>query len=196
MRIFEKIILRPYTDVDSQDGINTEQFLEATEGLINMFDMFNSSAFLVVQNDMKNNAQKINKRYIKSPTENKSLESLMKNEASLKTRPATEAILWLKRGLEFTGQSLMHSLTHPNEELTVSFMQAYDKTLRPYHSFIIRPLFNLAMNACPWRKDFYKSIDVTDEESVEKMKEWLNGLSGIIDQLNRVFDEHPEYTKH
>lgn len=90
----------------------------------------------------------------------------------------------------------MHSLTHPNEELTVSFMQAYDKTLRPYHSFIIRPLFNLAMNACPWRKDFYKSIDVTDEESVEKMKEWLNGLSGIIDQLNRVFDEHPEYTKH
>ncbi|KAG1049992.1 hypothetical protein G6F43_007706 [Rhizopus delemar] len=165
MRTFEKIILRPYTDVDSQDGINTEQFLEATEGLINMF-------------------------------ENKSLESLMKNEASLKTRPATEAILWLKRGLEFTGQSLMHSLTHPNDELTVSFMQAYDKTLRPYHSFIVRPLFNLAMNACPWRKDFYKSIDVTDEESVEKMKEWLNGLSGIIDQLNRVFDEHPEYTKH
>ncbi|EIE77117.1 hypothetical protein RO3G_01821 [Rhizopus delemar RA 99-880] len=179
MRTFEKIILRPYTDVDSQDGINTEQFLEATEGLINMF---------VVQNDMKNNAQ--------SPTENKSLESLMKNEASLKTRPATEAILWLKRGLDFTGQSLMHSLTHPNDELTVSFMQAYDKTLRPYHSFIVRPLFNLAMNACPWRKDFYKSIDVTDEESVEKMKEWLNGLSGIIDQLNRVFDEHPEYTKH
>ncbi|KAG1450343.1 hypothetical protein G6F46_005250 [Rhizopus delemar] len=165
MRTFEKIILRPYTDVDSQDGINTEQFLEATEGLINMF-------------------------------ENKSLESLMKNEASLKTRPATEAILWLKRGLDFTGQSLMHSLTHPNDELTVSFMQAYDKTLRPYHSFIVRPLFNLAMNACPWRKDFYKSIDVTDEESVEKMKEWLNGLSGIIDQLNRVFDEHPEYTKH
>ncbi|KAI9248080.1 glycolipid transfer protein domain-containing protein [Sporodiniella umbellata] len=196
MPVFEKIITRAYSDVDRQEGVNTEQFLEATTSLVNMFDLFGSSAFLVVQNDMKNNVQKINTRYQQDTLENETLEKLMANEASLKTRPATEAVLWLKRGLEFTGQSLMHSLLHPEDELTVSFMQAYDVTLRPYHSFFVRPLFNLAMNACPWRKDFYENIGVTDKESVEKMKGWLEGLEGVLEQVNRVFGEHPGYAKH
>ncbi|CAO3702339.1 unnamed protein product [Rhizopus stolonifer] len=145
---------------------------------------------------MKNNAQKIYTRYQENKIDNDTLEKLMANESSLKTRTATEAVLWLKRGLEFTGKSLMHSLMHPSEELTVSFMQAYDVTLRPHHSFFVRPLFNLAMNACPWRKDFYESIGVIDEESVEKMKRWLKGLEDILRQLNIVFEKHPEYTKH
>jgi hypothetical protein len=36
----------------------------------------------------------------------------------------------------------MHSINHPNEELTVSFSLAYDAALRPHHSFIVRPIFN------------------------------------------------------
>lgn len=52
------------------------------------------------------------------------------------------------------------------------------------------------MNACPWRKDFYESIGVIDEESVEKMKRWLRGLEDILRQLNIVFEKHSEYTKH
>lgn len=34
---FERVITRSYVDVDTSDGIHTEQFLEATDGLINMF---------------------------------------------------------------------------------------------------------------------------------------------------------------
>lgn len=37
----------------------------------------------------------------------------------------------------------MHSLNNPGEELTVSFSMAYDATLRPHHSFIVRPIFNV-----------------------------------------------------
>lgn len=53
-------------------------------------------------------------------------------------------LTFLHRGLEFTAQSLIHSLDNPNEELTVSFTLAYDKTLRPHHSFIVRPLFTVS----------------------------------------------------
>jgi hypothetical protein len=38
---FQKVITRSYTEVDSNNGINTEQFLEATDGMINMFGKFN-----------------------------------------------------------------------------------------------------------------------------------------------------------
>ena len=39
----------------------------------------------------------------------------------------------------------MHSIDHPTEELTVSFSMAYDIALRPHHSFIIRPIFNVSI---------------------------------------------------
>jgi hypothetical protein len=79
------------------------------------------------------------------PAANNTLENLMANEAHLSRRLATEALLWLKRGLDFTAQSLMHSIDNPQEELTVSFMMAYDKTLKPHHSFFVRPIFNVSL---------------------------------------------------
>ena len=69
-------IKRSYTDVDIANGINTEQFLEATEGVVKLFgklsfwrsvsfqvrfltsccaDLLGSAAFSVVQNDMNGN---------------------------------------------------------------------------------------------------------------------------------------------
>lgn len=40
MACFEKIITRSYVDVDTTQGIITEQFLEATDGMINMFGKY------------------------------------------------------------------------------------------------------------------------------------------------------------
>lgn len=37
MACFERVITRSYADVDTAQGINTDQFLEATDGMINMF---------------------------------------------------------------------------------------------------------------------------------------------------------------
>ncbi|KAG2205331.1 hypothetical protein INT46_008598 [Mucor plumbeus] len=194
---FQKAITLSYTDVKVEsDGINTAQFLEATDGMINMFDLFGSSAFSVVQSDMSNNVKKIRARFLENPIEYNTLELLMSKEAHLKRRLATEALLWLKRGLDFTAQSLMHSLNNPSEELTVSFSMAYDATLRPYHSFIVRPIFNLAMNACPWRKDFYESIGVQNDESTLLMRGWLEALLGLIAILDKVFEQNPAYLKH
>ncbi|KAK4510710.1 uncharacterized protein ATC70_005143 [Mucor velutinosus] len=194
---FQKVITRSYTDVHvGSDGIDTAQFLEATDGMINMFDLFGSSAFSVVQNDMSNNVKKIRARFLESPLEYNTLELLMAKEAHLKRRLATEALLWLKRGLDFTAQSLMHSINNPGEELTVSFSLAYDTTLRPHHSFIVRPIFNLAMNACPWRKDFYENIGVQNEASLALMRGWLEALLRLIDILNKVFEQNPAYLKH
>ncbi|KAI8078199.1 glycolipid transfer protein domain-containing protein [Gilbertella persicaria] len=194
---FQKVITRSYEDVQvSPEGIDTAQFLEATKSMIDMFDLFGSSAFSVVQNDMRNNVIKIESKFQENPTEYNTLENLMAKEAYLKRRVATEAVLWLKRGLEFTAKSLLHSLDHPEDELTVSFSLAYDSVLRPYHSFIVRPIFNLAMNACPWRRDFYERIGVQTPESTLMMRNWLLSLIKLLDILNKDFEKHPEYSNH
>lgn len=62
-------------------------------------------------------------------------------EKTVKKKTATEGLLWLRRGLEFTAQSLRRSVNDQQEELNVSFQKAYEVTLSKFHSFMVRPVF-------------------------------------------------------
>lgn len=53
----------------------------------------------------------------------------------------------------------------------------------------------LAMKACPYRKDFYQKIGVLTDAALEVMKTWLQALETILATINAVFKEHPEYIK-
>jgi hypothetical protein len=55
-------------------------------------------------------------------------------------------------------QALRHNIDNSTKELADSFREAYGKTLKPHHSFIIKPIFSAAMSATPYRKDFYKKL--------------------------------------
>ncbi|KAI8331543.1 glycolipid transfer protein domain-containing protein [Chlamydoabsidia padenii] len=188
-------VARSYTDVDTSKGVDTAQFLEATEGVVKLFDSLGSSAFTVVQNDMNGNIKKIRTRYLSNPTANDTLENLLANEANEKKRVATEGLLWLIRGLDFTAQALRRSITDQTEELTVSFTKAYEATLKKFHGILVRPVFALAMKACPYRKDFYEKISVTNDEDITVMSTWLAALEAIISSCQTNFAAHPEYTK-
>ncbi|KAG1055235.1 hypothetical protein G6F46_002155 [Rhizopus delemar] len=188
-------LARSYVDVDTSKGVDTEQFLEATEGLVKLFDLLGSAAFSVVQNDMNGNIKKIRERYLSNPTANNTLEELMKNESPEKKRVATEGLLWLTRGLDFTAQALRRSLDNPTEELNASFTKSYEQTLRKHHSIVIRPVFGLAMKACPYRKDFYEKIGVLDEDGLAQMRAWLEALENIISIIQNVFKANPAYIK-
>jgi len=88
------------------------------------------------------------------------------------------------RGHDFTARALRRNLTQPNEELSVSFRDAYGLTLKQYHSFIIKPIFSAAMSACPYRKDFYGKLG-DDEGRVKKdLDEWLRALEDRVRVLN------------
>lgn len=47
------------------------------------------------------------------------------------------------RGLKFTSLGLRINMTNEKEELSTSMTKAYDRTLKPYHGFMIRPLFKV-----------------------------------------------------
>ncbi|KAI8056374.1 glycolipid transfer protein domain-containing protein [Thamnidium elegans] len=188
-------LARSYTDVDLSKGIDTEQFIEATEGLVKLFDLLGSAAFSVVQNDMNGNIKKIRERFLSNPTANSTLQELLATEAPDKKRVATEGLLWLSRGLDFTAQALRRSVDDAEEELNVSFTKAYEQTLRKHHNMLIRPVFSLAMKACPYRKDFYEKIGVVNEAAFAQMKSWLEALENIIRIIQEVFKANPAYIK-
>ncbi|KAI8577951.1 hypothetical protein K450DRAFT_249189 [Umbelopsis ramanniana AG] len=192
---FFDTLSRSFADVDTSKGTDTMQFLEASEGLVKMFDLLGSSAFSVVQSDMNGNIKKIRERYLSNPTANDTLENLCATEAPEKKRTATEGLLWLNRGLDFTAKALRRSVDDPSEELNVSFTKSYEVTLKKFHSFVVRPVFSLAMKACPYRKDFLEKLGGDNETTKQQMTVWLSALENIVARNNALFQSHPEYIK-
>ncbi|KAL8915684.1 MAG: hypothetical protein Q9172_006765 [Xanthocarpia lactea] len=178
--------------VDSSNGnaIPTSDFLEASESLTTLFDLLGSLAFTPVKNDMIGNIKKVRDRQLASPDDSSTLQSLVLNELKSKKHTAAEGLLWLARGLDFTSQALRHTLQNPDAELSTSFRTAYTGTLKPHHSFLVKPVFSAAMSATPYKKDFYAKMGVEEKAKVELGK-WLDALEEQV-KILKEFQERKE----
>ncbi|KAK4121673.1 glycolipid transfer protein [Parathielavia appendiculata] len=175
-------------DADNGNAISTAEFLDAAESLTTMFDILGSVAFSPVKKDMLGNIEKIRKRLLAAPLESQNLQDLVRNELKTKSHTATEGLLWLVRGLEFTCLALSQNLANHEHELSESFRNAYGVTLKPHHSFMIKPIFSAAMSACPYRKDFYSKLGSNEGKVKEELREYLAALDKIVGILKAFLD--------
>jgi hypothetical protein len=65
----------------------------------------------------------------------------VENEKGEKERTATEGLMWLLRGLSFTGKALQESQNNKGIELSAAFNLSYQKTLKKHHGMLVRPVF-------------------------------------------------------
>lgn len=150
-------------------------------------------AFTPVKNDMLGNVKKVRDRQLASPGTSGNLQGLCKAELASKSHKATEGLLWLVRGLDFTAQALRADLTNnaglavseekPKKELADSFRDAYKNTLAPHHSFMVKPIFSAAMSATPYRKDLYAKMlgeGASPETFKTEFEKWLSALETRI----------------
>ncbi|KAL8727689.1 MAG: hypothetical protein Q9181_005614 [Wetmoreana brouardii] len=169
-------------DVANGNAIPTTDFLQAAESLTTLFDLLGSLAFTPVKNDILGNIKKVHDRQLAFPSDSSTLQSLILNELKAKKHTATEGLLWLVRGLDFTAQALRHNQSHPPDELSTSFRTAYTSTLKPHHSFLVKPIFSAAMSATPYKKDFYAKMSASEDEGKVKveMGKWLDALENQV----------------
>lgn len=167
-------------------------------------DLLGSVAFKVVKNDMTGNVKKVRDRQLAAPAQSETLQALVKNELAAKTHTATEGLLWLVRGLDFTAQAMRADLTanagvaptepKPKKELVDSFKTAYKNTLAPHHGFMIKPVFNAAMGAAPYRKDFAAKLvgpNTPPENAQADLEKWVSALEERVAIL-KTFLATPE----
>ncbi|KAL2120337.1 hypothetical protein VTJ04DRAFT_4363 [Mycothermus thermophilus] len=178
-------------DESKGNAVSTTEFLEAAESLTTMFDLLGSVAFSPVKKDMLGNVEKIRKRQLAAPLESETLQDLVRNELKAKSHTATEGLLWLVRGLEFTCLALTQNLANPSAELSDSFRAAYGDTLKPHHSFLVKPIFSAAMSACPYRADFYSKVGSDEAKVREEMTAYLAALDKIV-KILKAFLESKE----
>ncbi|KAI4948499.1 hypothetical protein J4E91_005923 [Alternaria rosae] len=171
-------------DESKDNAIPTTEFLEAAESTTILFDVLGSVAFKPVKSDMSGNIKKIRDRQLAAPAQSESLQELALNELKEKKHTATEGLVWLNRGLDFTAQALRHNISNPSKELADSFRDAYGNTLKPHHSFMVKPIFSAAMSATPYRKDFYGKLGDDESKVQAELEKWLAALEKLVAILN------------
>jgi hypothetical protein len=174
-------------DAEKANAVATTQFLDAAESLTTMFDAM-SVAFAPVKNDILGNVKKLRERQLAAPAESENIQDLCRNELKTKKHTATEGLLWLIRGLEFTCIALSKNQANATEELADSFRAAYTTTLKPHHSFMVKPIFSAAMSACPYRKDFYAKLGQDDAQVQADMRTYVAALDKIVGILKGFLD--------
>ncbi|KAF2817013.1 glycolipid transfer protein [Mytilinidion resinicola] len=184
---FFDTLKKSFVDVPVESGkdnaVPTTEFLEAAESLTTLFDVLGSIAFTPVKNDMLGNVKKIRDRQLAAPAVSETLQDLVLNELKGKKHTATEGLLWLVRGLDFTAQALRANLNDTSEELSASFRSAYSNTLKPHHSFLIKPVFNAAMSATPYRDNFYAKLGADQDKVQAALVPWLEALEKVVTVL-------------
>ncbi|KAK2754696.1 hypothetical protein FQN54_006829 [Arachnomyces sp. PD_36] len=175
-------------DAANDNAISTTEFLQAAESLTTLFDLLGSVAFTPVKNDLLGNIKKIRDRQLAAPAESETIQALVINELKTKKHVATEGLLWLIRGLDFTAQALRHNITNAADELSVSFKAAYGETLKPHHSFLIKPVFSAAMSATPYRKDFYAKLGQDAGKSTAALTACVEALEKQVAILKEFLD--------
>jgi len=185
-----------FADVPITDaGVDTLAFLKASNGLVGLFDLLGSTAFSVVQSDLRGNIAKVRARYDETPTLSDTLEKLVENEKGEKKRKATEGLMWLLRGLSFTCTALQTAQANTSEELGVAFTKSYDVTLKAFHSFVVKGMCFVALKSCPYRADFFNNLKAdsagvppaSDEHVNESLNKWLAALDIIITRLQTFY---------
>ncbi|KAF6220446.1 hypothetical protein HO133_002878 [Letharia lupina] len=170
---------------NNDNAIPTSDFLEAAESLTTLFDVLGSMAFTPVKNDMIGNIKKVRDRQLATPADSETLQSLVTNELKTKKHTAAEGLLWLVRALDFTSQGIRSNLQNPSHELSASFRTAYGNTLKPHHSFMVKPIFSAAMSATPYRKDFYAKLGDDQAKVDEAAGKWLEALEKQVSILKQ-----------
>ncbi|KIJ65369.1 hypothetical protein HYDPIDRAFT_174853 [Hydnomerulius pinastri MD-312] len=165
----------------TEEGVETVSFLEASDGLVKLFDLLGSGVFGFVQADIKGNIGECSA----------TIENLVRSETSEVHRHGTGCLIRLTRGLLFLCKALQHMQNDPSVELHVCFKRSYDEVLKHHHTFVVRSLAVVAVRAAPYRRDFIARISQGgDREKFDvELAKWLAGLDVIVRRLKSFIEE-------
>ncbi|KAF5341245.1 hypothetical protein D9611_006148 [Ephemerocybe angulata] len=162
--------VKSFADVPITDNsIETYSFLEASDGLVEMFDLFGSGVFGFVQSDLRSNINGVRGRYEARKDSSGTLEALVSSEFQEEgsSRYATACLVRLTRGLALTYKALQH-------------MQS-DRSLS----------LHVAIRAVPYRRDFYERLGqgASAEKLDEDLAKWLAGLDIIVRRITEFLEQ-------
>nr|XP_015804530.2 pleckstrin homology domain-containing family A member 8 [Nothobranchius furzeri] len=147
--------------LDEDNGIPTQQFLDSCYAIVPVLDKLGSTVFAPVKMDFVGNIKKIHQKLVSNPDGFPTLQSIVLSEVQMNLaqvrNSATEALLWLRRGLKFL-KEFLSEVNAGEQDIQAALNNAYGKTLRQYHGWVVRGVFALALRAAPSYQNFTAAL--------------------------------------
>ncbi|KAJ7353920.1 hypothetical protein OS493_031367 [Desmophyllum pertusum] len=185
-----------FLPIPEDTRIETKSFLDAASEVVPFFDVLGPTAFAPVKSDINGNIKKLREKFAKDPEKYKTLQGIVESEIEEGTtkekNSATDALLWLKRAMQFI-IVFLEEVLKGEPDLVKCAKKAYEGSLKKFHGWIVQGIFSLAMKAVPYRKDFIASLGrgKADEETVLKeMKDFLDLLSANINTVEQFYHKN------
>ncbi|GAB1290846.1 Pleckstrin homology domain-containing family A member 8 [Apodemus speciosus] len=135
------------------------------ELLEDILDKLGPTVFAPVKMDLVGNIKKVNQKYITNKEEFTTLQKIVLHEVEADVaqvrNSATEALLWLKRGLKFL-KGFLTEVKNGEKDIQTALNNAYGKTLRQHHGWVVRGVFALALRAAPSYEDFVAALTIKE----------------------------------
>ncbi|XP_042672729.1 pleckstrin homology domain-containing family A member 8 isoform X2 [Centrocercus urophasianus] len=201
---FFSVMSNRFSDIELQEeeGIPTEEFLESCYAIVPVLDKLGPTVFAPVKMDFVGNIKKINQKFITNKEEFDTLQKIVLHEVSAGVaqvrNSATEALLWLKRGLKFL-KGFLTEVKNGEKNIQTALNSAYGKTLRQHHGWVVRGVFALALRAAPTYEDFVAALSVEDcdpqEETFYKAMQrdlniYLPAMEKQLNILDTLYEVH------
>ncbi|GBN37613.1 Glycolipid transfer protein [Araneus ventricosus] len=175
-------------------------FIEACKGIVKFVELL-GSIFTPVRLDIQGNIDKLSKIHFSDeagfPTVNSIVEFEVKRAGD---QTGIDALLWLKRALEFVHVFLVCFVNDSkqeqhDEDISPFFHKAYEEKLKPYHGWIVQKLFGWIVIAAPSRKSLLHLLasgedNLTEDVIFGEMEIFLQGLGANIDVINKIYVAH------
>ena len=197
-------VLRAFTSVLNGNEVDTAQLIKACRAHLILMKS-GGGALRLVAKDLEANLNKAESLFEKLPEDGKSLASLLEAERKsgihdgnmLKEDSAAMGLLWIRRSLAFQ-QNLYASLIptkgrHPKDAAVL----AYDKTLSPYHGWLLQKIFPASLSQMPDRRVFIAKFggmevdnlnEELEREIVKKLKMLVSTWEPILNTWRNEFE--------
>ena len=191
-----------------EDGsVPTTEFLDACTALTHLLDLLGSTAFAPVKMDLAGNVRKLAAFRDSEPGRVESLQSLlsweMERRATTRAGSATDALLWLKRGVWFLREFLQCLLeSSESEPLSACASLAYGRSLKQHHGWVVRGVFSMAVSAVPTRAQLLQLLagqsDAPDSAQLSTslrsaLVAYVAGIDRCLRSLHSFYSQHHLY---
>ncbi|KAI1309018.1 Glycolipid transfer protein [Halotydeus destructor] len=191
-----------FPDVEDGNLVPTEQFLEASRSIVKFVE-FLGAVFSPVKSDINGNIGKLSKLQSENPESFAYLNNILDFEAKGSegdqvSPVGTDALLWLKRAIEYIKIFLTlfvqdFDSKQNSSDLSSYFGFAYEATLKKHHNWFVQKIFSVCLHAAPGRSQLLKllsSSEPVDEQVVfDGIKAYLTKLEKNIEAVHAMFDK-------
>ncbi|KAJ0969421.1 hypothetical protein J5N97_022298 [Dioscorea zingiberensis] len=171
---------------------STMAFLCVCKLLIHVLDKIGPT-MLVLREDIQRNIERVEELYLSNPSIYSSLVEVLQKDVdkgiTRKANSCSKAVLWLLRSLNFSVALLERLVKDSDLSFALVVEEAYQTMLKPWHGWISRAAYKIAVKLIPEREDFVALLmrQGQDYDALKSdIKEFVSLLKPLLDEIQAL----------